>query len=432
MTSEHTNLFQRATKNFGKVLTGKAVGAIISLIYLALAARGLGTNGFGIIILIHSYMLMCTRVVSFKSYDIIVKYGAEFLATNERREFQDLIKFTFLLDLFAAILGIFLGAFIVYLWGHNFGIPSEAISLAVIYCILIISNVTDTTTGILRICDRFDIVAFLAIVEPIIRLLGVTIAFYSDSPWQAYLMAWFAARISYFCISLIVAGYELSRKNLLQSFSWKMPRPTLRNPKIWSFSWSSNFYGSTNSIGIQFTTLAVGSLIGASGAALFKVAQELAEASAKAAVVFSSALYPELARLATSSQGNSQIRSVVRKTAKSSVFIGFIFTGLLVIAGELILQTFFGQQFSDAYGTMIILSIATSVLLITYPYEAALYSIGKPHIALVIKLSVTLTQLIVLIIMLQSVGIVGAGYAAVLSSLLSAVALIYMTNRRIN
>ena len=71
-------------------------------------------------------------------------------------------------------------------------------------------------------------------------------------------------------------------------------------------------------------------------------------------------------------------------------------------------------------------------LLITYPYEAALYSIGKPHIALVIKLSVTLTQLIVLIIMLQSVGIVGAGYAAVLSSLLSAVALIYMTNRRIN
>ena len=245
-------------------------------------------------------------------------------------------------------------------------------------------------------------------------------------------MAWFAARISYFCISLIVAGYELSRKNLLQSFSWKIPRPALRNPKIWSFSWSSNFYGSTNSIGIQFTTLAVGSLIGASGAALFKVAQELAEASAKAAVVFSSALYPELARLATSSQGNSQIRSVVRKTAKSSVFIGFIFTGLLVIAGELILQTFFGQQFSDAYGTMIILSIATSVLLITYPYEAALYSIGKPHIALVIKLSVTLTQLIVLIIMLQSVGIVGAGYAAVLSSLLSAVALIYMTNRRIN
>ena len=115
-----------------------------------------------------------------------------------------------------------------------------------------------------------------------------------------------------------------------------------------------------------------------------------------------------------------------------AVFIGFIFTGLLVIAGELILQTFFGQQFSDAYGTMIILSIATSVLLITYPYEAALYSIGKPHIALVIKLSVTLTQLIVLIIMLQSVGIVGAGYAAVLSSLLSAVALIYMTNRRIN
>ena len=373
---------------------------------------------------------MCTRIVSFKSYDIIVKYGAEFLATSERRDFQDLIKFTFLLDLFAAIFGILLGTFIIQLWGHNFGIPSDAISLAVIYCILIISNVTDTTIGILRICDRFDIVAFLAIIEPIVRLVGVAIAFYSDSPWQAYLMAWFAARISYFCASLIVAGYVLSRKNLLESFSWKLPRPTARNPKIWKFSWSSNFYGSANSIGIQFTTLAVGSFIGTSGAALFKVAQELAEASAKAAVVFSSALYPELARLATSSQGNSQIRSVVRKAAKSSVFIGLILTGLLIIAGDLILQSFFGQQFIDAYSTMIILSIATSILLITYPYEAALYSIGKPHIALFIKVSATLTQLMALLIMLQSVGMIGAGYAAVLSSVLSAVALIYMTSRQ--
>ena len=354
------------------------------------------------------------------------------MTANRKKDFQDLIKFTFLLDFFAAFFGILLGTLVAYLWGHNFGISSDAIPLAVIYCVLIISNVTDTTTGILRICDRFDIVAFLAIVEPTVRLVGVTIAFFSDSPWQAYLMSWFAARISYFCISLVVAAYELSRKNLLQSFSWKIPQPTLQNPKIWRFSWSSNFYGSTNSIGIQFTTLAVGSLIGASGAALFKVAQELAEASAKAAIVFSSALYPELARLATSPQGNVQIRRVVYKAAKSSVFIGFIFTGLLVLTGELILPNFFGQQFSDAYGTMVILSIATSILLITYPYEAALYSIGKPHIALFIKFSVTLAQLIALLIMLQSVGIVGAGYAAVLSSVLSAIALVYMTNRQIS
>ena len=81
---------------------------------------------------------------------------------------------------------------------------------------------------------------------------------------------------------------------------------------------------------------------------------------------------------------------------------------------------------------MVILSIATSILLITYPYEAALYSIGKPHIALFIKFSVTLAQLIALLIMLQSVGIVGAGYAAVLSSVLSAIALVYMTNRQIS
>ncbi len=205
MTSEQSNLFRRATKNFGKVLSGKVVGAAISLIYLALAARGLGTNGFGIVILIHSYMLMCTRIVSFKSYDIIVKYGAEFLTANRKKDFQDLIKFTFLLDFFAAFFGILLGTLVVYLWGHNFGIPSDAIPLAVIYCVMIISNVTDTTTGILRICDRFDIVAFLAIVEPTVRLVGVTIAFFSDSPWQAYLMSWFAARISYF-LYIIISG----------------------------------------------------------------------------------------------------------------------------------------------------------------------------------------------------------------------------------
>ena len=142
MPNDQKKLFRRTIKNFSKVITGKAVGALMSLAYLALAARGLGTADLGIIILIHSYMLMCTRIISFKSYDIIVKYGADFISSNNFHDFQELVKFTFLLDFFGAAVGIIIGTSIMHFWGIHLGIPEDSTTIAVIYCILIISNIT--------------------------------------------------------------------------------------------------------------------------------------------------------------------------------------------------------------------------------------------------------------------------------------------------
>ncbi len=413
-------------------MTGKAVGALMSLAYLALAARGLGTNGLGIIILIHSYMLMCTRIISFKSYDIIVKYGADSISSNNYHAFQELVKFTFLLDLFGAIIGIIIGTSIMQLWGVHFGIPEDSITIAVIYCILIISNITDTTTGILRISDRFDLVAILAIVEPVVRLIGVTIAFYQDASWQMYLLAWFVARIFYCAISLIITIHELFKKSYFRSFTFSIPNLTDKRPKIWPFSWSSNFYGTVNSIGIQLTTLVIGSSIGTSGAALFKIAQEVAEASAKAAQTFSTALYPELAKLVSSAVGDKEIKSIVRKTVRSSIIFGALFTTVLIFFGQVLLGGIFGTEFISAHAVMVVLSIGTTILLVTFPYEAAVYSIGKPHIAFFIKLTATIVQLSALVLMLRTFGLLGAGYAIVLSSSLSAVLLAYITRANLS
>jgi len=432
MPNNQKILFRRTIKNFSKVMTGKAVGALMALAYLALAARGLGPDGLGIIILIHSYMIMFTRIISFKSYDIIVKYGADSISSNNFSDFQELVKFTFLLDFFGAIVGIIIGTSIVRFWGSHFGIPENSTTIAAIYCILIFSNITDTTTGILRISDRFDLVAILATVEPIVRLIGVSIAFYQDASWQVYLLAWFVARIFYCAISLIITIRELLKKNYLCSFTFSTPNLSHRWPKIWRFSWSSNFYGTVNSIGIQLTTLVVGSSIGTSGAALFKIAQEVAEASAKAAQTFGTALYPELARLVSSKIGVKEIKSVVNKTVKSSLTFGVLFTTVLIFSGHFLLGGIFGAEFVGAHEVMVVLSIGTTILLATFPYEAAVYSIGKPHIAFFIKLTATIVQLSALVLMLGAFGLLGAGYAIVLSSSLSAILLASITRINLN
>jgi O-antigen/teichoic acid export membrane protein len=427
---KHQTLLQRALHNFTKVISGKAVGAALALAYLALAARGLGTHDFGLIVLIHSYMLLFTRIISFKSYNIIVKFGADYLELKKLFKFQKLIKFTFLLDFLSAVIGMVVGISIMYLFGEQLGIPSTATIYASLYCLLCMTNINDTTSGLLRLFNRFDLIAYQSLVEPFIRLIGVGVAFYLNAPWQIYLIVWFVGRFVVSMVMLLSSFNELRRQNLLSSFNFSFSKVSTGHKNIWPFAWSSNLHGTVNSVGIQIATLLIGGTLGPTGAALYKVAQEISEVTIKAASVFSSALYPELAKLsAAADRRTEEISAAILRTAKTGFIIGILFTSIMFLSGELLLQLVFGSEYVDGYRVLVLLSIGATIALAAFPHEAALYSIGKPETALYSKLVSSTTHMIALAMLLGPFGIVGTGYASIIANTVGAMLLLMLTKR---
>src|SRR3546814_16535665 len=70
-------------QNTGWLLTGKGGGAVLSLFYLAIVTRTLGPEGFGLFSLILSAAQTIGLIISFEHWQLIVRYGREYLQSAD-------------------------------------------------------------------------------------------------------------------------------------------------------------------------------------------------------------------------------------------------------------------------------------------------------------------------------------------------------------
>jgi len=74
---------RRVLLNSARLLGGKSVSAVFGLGYVALAARGLGLEGYGTLILIHTFTAVVSRIFSFKSWQTLLRYGTPLLQRGD-------------------------------------------------------------------------------------------------------------------------------------------------------------------------------------------------------------------------------------------------------------------------------------------------------------------------------------------------------------
>jgi O-antigen/teichoic acid export membrane protein len=67
---------KRLFSNMGWLLGGRGLNAVLSLVYLALATRALGTVGFGHFALIVALGQAITGLANFQTWQFIVRWGA--------------------------------------------------------------------------------------------------------------------------------------------------------------------------------------------------------------------------------------------------------------------------------------------------------------------------------------------------------------------
>lgn len=186
---------KRAIRNAGWLLAGKGVGGIFSLVYLALAARSLGAEPFGVFALILSYGQAVSNLAQFQSWQTLVRYGAVHVAAGQHDKLGRVICFTALLDLGAASTGAVLGVAGVYLIGAQFGWSDSEQTLAMLFSISLLFGLRGTPTGILRLFDRFDLAAYAETVLPAMRLAGALVAWMTGASILGYLVAWSLAEL---------------------------------------------------------------------------------------------------------------------------------------------------------------------------------------------------------------------------------------------
>ena len=420
---------KRAIRNAGWLLAGKGVGGIFSLVYLALAARSLGAEPFGVFALILSYGQAVSNLAQFQSWQTLVRYGAVHVAAGQHDKLGRVICFTALLDLGAASTGAVLGVAGVYLIGAQFGWSDSEQTLAMLFSISLLFGLRGTPTGILRLFDRFDLAAYAETVLPAMRLAGALVAWMTGASILGYLVAWSLAELVTTAAIWWASLREVSRRSTGR-VSAKGPRlrgVVQENPDIWKFAWATNFTTSLSLVWKQFPVLAVGWALDSVAAGGLKIATQLAGALHKPTLALARSVYPELAKLAVT--GHEEVRQVVARATVAAGLAGLLAVGIIVAFGQFALQLVGGDAYLFVYSVLIVLTIAAAFELCGVAIEPALVAFGRPGRVLMVRMIVAAIYVALLIWMVQALGLIGAAWATVCSSVML-VAGLYAAFRR--
>lgn len=411
-------LLRRILRNAGVLLGGKVATALLNLGAFGIAMHSLGAAQAGVLVLVHGFAQAAASLVKFQSWQAVLRFGAGSLEPERRSEFQALLRFTAGLDLGSALLGSLLCALAAWLLGPAFGWPDAILPLAAFYATSTAFMVTATPIGVLRLFDRFDLLARRDAAGAACRLLGAGLAAALGGGLPGFLAAWYAATMLG-GVLLIVAGWrEVARRGLLRPVpGGRRIRAALAHPGIWGFAWSTNLM-TTLSLGSgHLALLCVGWMLGPAAAAVFALARQLGEAALKPSRFLTPALYPELARLAAAGDRNG-LRRLLGRGLRLSAALALGLLLVLAVLGEWLLRLVGGAEAAAGYPVMLWLAAGASIGLAGFALEPLLVSIARHGLALRLRALSTAAFLPLALLGLALFGLPGVGMAAVMQAVM--------------
>lgn len=400
----------RLLRNSALLLSGNVVSSVLALISFAITARVLGPQLFGILTIIQTYTRLIDRFFNFQSWSALIKYGAHALQEKEWDDLKGLFKIGFVLDMTTAVLGTALACLGAGVLSGMQGWGEEKTRWTLLYCVVILFNVTGTPVAILRLFDRFDILTALDVICAAVRLVLVAVAFFLKAGFITYLMIWLVTDILAYVVLIPCACMELRRKGITGLFRQSL-RDTFRKHKgILGFAFSTNLSTAMRVLSRELDVIIIGAVIGDAKAGLFKVAKQFASIFVRLTDPLFYASYPELAKLWAACAYKEFQRLTLRSILMAGG-LGALLWLFFLMLGKLILRLTVGDAYVDVYFTMMVYMTVMIIAVGSLPLSPAMFAIGNHRVFLCAIGISTLLYLIALPGLLVKFQITGAAYA---------------------
>ncbi len=420
-------MLKRVLKNFAVVLRGRGIGAAFSVTATGLMANALSATEFGLVILLHTYVMVVRGVLYFRTYETIVRFGIPLGEAGDDSGLRSLLRSTMLIDMAAALLAVILGIAAAPLAGHFLQWDSDMVALATMYSLVILATANGTPDGILRIYNRFDALGVQATVAPALRLLMVSIAWALDAPMPVFIIAWGSA-FAMGHIYLMVRGLKELKAHMDTSlwggFRWQEIRG--RRREFWKFIGVVYWQTNIDLLPKHVSTLLAGALLGPAAAGLFRLAREFSTVLTHPAILLREVLFPDLTR--SFHARDESFHTVPWKTAFFAGSAGLMFVILSLFIGRPILGVV-GEDYVAAAPLLSLMLLAATFELAGASLRAAVYAMGKAASILRIHVIGITTYVAMFFVLTPITGLIGPGLAAITSSLLVLILTSLLINR---
>ena len=414
---KNDNFWKNLFKNSFWAFFGDASASAITFIISIILIKIIGSDSYGILILAQSYMNIMDVIINIQSWRSTIQYGQKALVDGNDNELHSYVKLGCIMDISTAILCFIISILLPNLIGGFLHWSNEMILCSEIFAITIISHFAGTPTAILRLFNKYNLVALSKTLSAIFKITAI-VAYYLItknlnlvSSTIIFMMTDFIGNI----LLVIFAFYNYSKKYKISDIiKAKMPKDAK------SFI-SYTLWGTLSEIvdlPVQTIDVFIVSVLGNATVAIYKIFKQIIGIISKVTGPIQQSILPQFSEL--SAKGNEKRGfEVVIKIHKTILKYTLPISILVGVTSYFWLGKLYDMTYSNYwYILFIYLMIQTYALSYTtiHPFFITL---GNMRINAIIEFTANIVYLIVSYILVRAMGLLGITIAFLIQILLN-------------
>jgi len=408
---------RRVLGNFGFLVRGRGVAALMSLGATALMARTLGPTEFGLVVMIQTYALLVRGLFNFQPFEAVVLHGVPAHDAGDTRTLRRLIKVCRRVDRHSSLAATALGLIVAPLVGPSMGMDRDHVILLTAYSLVLLTIGNGTANGILRLFNQFDALGRQMMIGPTIRFSGIVIVWWLEGPLPMF--------VAILAFAYATENLYLSwrgRHEYRQRIGCPPEGESVRDASLAEFSglrhflWISYWQSNLDLVYKNLSIMLAGYLLGPAEAGLLRLVREFSSVLSKPSALIRQVVFPDLTR--SWNQGSNDFNQVAYRTALLGGGFGLLFVAASYFLGDQLLVTLVGQEFAAAAPVLTWLLLAATFDLTTAPLRAAVYAAGHAGKVLLVNVFSTVIYMALFISLTLWMGLIGAGVAACVAAAL--------------
>lgn len=426
MTAEGSEFWRdrRWWKRLGNTTVASAIAALMTMLSVVAAARGLGPDGYGLVVLAVAVTSLVARFLDLTLTEAVVHYGHRALAADDRPGLRTLFRVCLRIDI---VVGVAVSAGLVLAAGPLAAIASDGgidpALVRVAALVILTSTAEGTIAGVLLVVARPDLREWARAGGGVFRVVGTLAAILLGGGAEAVLL------------SYALSG--LAGSLLLGAIAWRVawkewstapdgPLP-VGLPKLLRFSFHTSVTTSVTAVGESVFPLLIGNLSGPGTVGIFRVALLPALAARMASTPMQLMLFPEQARLSAHGKPD-ELRRAMRGYSALAGAVALPVGIVAWFAMPVLIEVLFGSEFDSAVGPARILLVA-AVVQFTLAWSKMFHAaVGRPHIRTILE-SARLVMSLGILVWLGDQGAEGAAWAYTIASVSTAAVWLVVVHR---
>ena len=414
---KNDNFWKNLFKNSFWAFFGDASASAITFIISIILIKIIGSESYGILILAQSYMNIMDVIINIQSWRSTIQYGQKAIVDGNDKELHSYVKLGCIMDISTAILCFIISILLPNLIGRFLHWSNEMILCSEIFAVTIISHFAGTPTAILRLFNKYNLVALSKTLAAIFKITAI-VAYYLItknlnlvSSTIIFMLTDFIGNI----LLVIFAFYHYSKKyKIADIIKAKMPKDAK------SFI-SYTLWGTLSEIvdlPVQTIDVFIVSVLGNATVAIYKIFKQIIGIISKVTGPIQQSILPQFSEL--SAKGNEKRGfEVVIKIHKTILKYTLPISILVGVTSYFWLGKLYDMTYANYwYILFIYLMIQTYALSYTtiHPFFITL---GNMRINAIIEFTANIAYLIVSYILVRAMGLLGITIAFLIQILLN-------------